>query len=213
LIEVQFANLQSASTLANVGLCTSDISRVAMSPLLLVATMVVVQLAAAATIAEQPSQITDEELKSINKVNDLDTKESFRCGLFFPPEVAGELPIAPLYIFNASFPAPECPTQEAERFVQFCHSIWTKILKFIVYTNPSLVQERADKGVRLGDDICRLVKEKVKAPFVGAKSRKFPRGLQVGMYTNGCGSSSWVDTGDRHPERVCCSRGKLAECP
>ena len=45
-----------------------------MSPLLLVATMVVVQLAAAATIAEQPSQITDEELKSINKVNDLDTK-------------------------------------------------------------------------------------------------------------------------------------------
>ena len=56
-------------------LCSaSDISRVAMSPLLLVATMVVVQLAAAATIAEQPSQITDEELKSINKVNDLDTK-------------------------------------------------------------------------------------------------------------------------------------------
>ena len=52
----------------------SDISRVAMSPLLLVATMVVVQLVAAATIAEQPSQITDEELKSINKVNDLDTK-------------------------------------------------------------------------------------------------------------------------------------------
>ena len=123
-------------------LCSaSDISRVAMSPLLLVATLVVVQLAAAATIAEQPSQITDEELKSINKVNDLDTKwvtimynvilmlgsplsrESFRCGLFFPPEVAGELPIAPLYIFNASFPAPECPTQEAERFVQFCHSI------------------------------------------------------------------------------------------
>ena len=37
--------------------------------------------------------------------------------------------------------------------------------------------------------------------------------VQVGMYTNGCGSSSWVDTGDRHPERVCCSRGKLAECP
>ena len=51
------------------------------------------------------------------------SRESFRCGLFFPPEVDGELPIAPLYIFNASFPAPECPTQEAERFVQFCHSI------------------------------------------------------------------------------------------
>ena len=59
----------------NTLLCSaSDISRVAMSPLLLVATLVVVQLAAAATIAEQPSQITDEELKSINKVNDLDTK-------------------------------------------------------------------------------------------------------------------------------------------
>ena len=62
-------------TMLHTLLCSaSDISRVAMSPLLLVATMVVVQLAAAATIAEQPSQITDEELKSINKVNDLDTK-------------------------------------------------------------------------------------------------------------------------------------------
>ena len=51
----------------------SDISRVAMSPLLLVATVLVVELAAAA-VTDQPSQITDEELKSINKVNDLDTK-------------------------------------------------------------------------------------------------------------------------------------------
>ena len=51
----------------------SDISRVAMSPLLLVATVLVVEQAAAA-VTDQPSQITDEELKSINKVNDLDTK-------------------------------------------------------------------------------------------------------------------------------------------
>ena len=141
----------------------SDISRVAMSPLLLVATVLVVELAAAAAaVTDQPSQITDEELKSINKVNDLDTKwvtiiciglkkavhyypsrESFRCGLFFPPEAAGELPIAPLYIFNASFPAPECPTQEAERFVQFCHSIVSTALK------PELAAEIARAAGRV----------------------------------------------------------------
>ena len=49
--------------------------------------------------------------------------EAFRCGLFFPPEVEGELPIAPLYIFNASFPASECPTENTDRFYSFCHSI------------------------------------------------------------------------------------------
>ena len=55
--------------------------------------------------------------------------EAFRCGLFFPPEVEGELPIAPLYIFNASFPATECPTENTERFNSFCHSIVRKTIR------------------------------------------------------------------------------------
>ena len=93
---------------------------------------------------EQPSEIRDEDLKSINTANDLDLKcvnnkelnaltiaysEAFRCGLFFPPEVGSELPIAPLYIFNASFPASECPTQDSQRFVNFCHSIVRNMLQ------------------------------------------------------------------------------------
>merc|ERR1712018_107462 len=161
----------------------------------------------------QQKEITDEQLKLINTANDLDLKKAFRCGLFFPPELEGQLPIAPLFIFNASFPADECPTDDSERFIGFCHSIWKKILKYIVYTNPSLKKDRAAKGVTLGDDICGVVKNKVKAPFVGKKSRKFPKGLQIGMYTNSCGSDAWLDTQDRHPQRICCSKGKLADCP
>jgi len=162
---------------------------------------------------EQPSEIRDEDLKSINTANDLDLNEAFRCGLFFPPEVGSELPIAPLYIFNASFPARECPTQDSQRFVNFCHSIWTKILKFIVYNGPSIKKERTEAGDTMGDDICGLIKDKVKAPFVGRRSKKFPNGLQIGMYTNSCGSDKWVDTLDRHPERICCAKGRHTECP
>merc|ERR1712110_589493 len=163
---------------------------------------------------EQPAEISDEELKSINKANDLSLNEAFRCGLFFPPEVEGELPIAPLYIFNASFPATECPTENTDRFNSFCHSIWTKILKYIVYTGPSIKKGKNKiEGHTMGDDICGLVKEKVKAPFVGRRSKKFPKGLQIGMYSNACGTDKWEDTKDRHPERICCAKGRHAECP
>ena len=69
--------------------------------------------------------------------------EAFRCGLFFPPEVEGELPIAPLYIFNASFPASECPTENTDRFNSFCHSIVRKtIRKSILYLKGTLTDKR-----------------------------------------------------------------------
>merc|ERR1712029_383485 len=135
----------------------------------------------ACTAWAQQKEITDEQLKQINTANNLDLKKAFRCGPFFPPEIEGQLPIAPLFIFNSSFPADECPTEDSDRFIGFCHSIWKKILKYVVYTNPSLKKEKAAKGVTLGDDICGVVKNKVKAPFVGKKSRKFPKGLQIGM--------------------------------
>ena len=75
-----------------------------------------------------------------------------------------------------------------------------------------------------------MVKDKVKAPFVGRRSKKFPKGLQVcnssfmkydqalifpqiGMYSNACGTDKWEDTKDRHPERICCAKGRHTECP
>merc|ERR1712110_1166708 len=117
-------------------------------------------------------------------------------------------------IFKASFPATECPTENTDRFNSFCHSIWTKILKYIVYTGPSIKKGKNKiEGHTMGDDICGLVKEKVKAPFVGRRSKKFPKGLQIGMYSNACGTDKWEDTKDRHPERICCAKGRHAECP
>merc|ERR1712029_699378 len=82
----------------------------------------------ACTAWAQQKEITDEQLKLINTANNLDLNQAFRCGLFFPPEVEGQLPIAPLFIFNASFPAEECPTDDSERFIGFCHSIVSTIM-------------------------------------------------------------------------------------
>ena len=179
----------------------SDISRVAMSPLLLVATVLVVELAAAA-VTDQPSQITDEELKSINKVNDLDTKWVTIICIGLKKAVHAlsfqrVLPLRPLLPARGCRGAAHRPPLHLQRLLprprvshagggavrpvlplhrEYCVKAgagggdsegrgscvslvsclqWTKILKFIVYTNPSLVQERADQGVRLGDDICR----------------------------------------------------------
>merc|ERR1712106_754713 len=159
----------------------------------------------------QKTEITDEDLANIHKPTGLDLKSAFRCGLFFPSETE-KLPVAPLFIFNASWPAQECPTDDETRYLGFCNSLWSKILKHIVYTNPSLKKERADKGISLGDDICALVKKNVKAPFVGPKSRKFPNGLGIGMYSNSCGRTKWVDTKDRHPDNICCRNGKHTKC-
>merc|ERR1711874_24698 len=159
------------------------------------------------------TEISDEELHAIHNVSDVPKDKALRCGLFFPSEVAGDLPIAALFIFNRTFPADECPTDNQERFIDFCQSVWQKILKYVVYTNPSLNKERADKGITIGDDICGLIKKKVRAPFVGPKSKKFPDGLKIGMYANSCGNDKWTDTLDRHPMRVCCRHGKYKECP
>merc|ERR1711970_769780 len=123
-------------------------------------------------VKSQKKEISDEELHNIHKPTGLDLKSAFRCGLFFPSE-SEKLPVAPLFIFNSSWPAPECPNGDQSRYVGFCTSLWNKILKYIVYTNPSIKKERA--------------------PFVGPKSKKFPSGLEIGMYTNYCGNTNWVD--------------------
>jgi len=170
-------------------------------------------LASAMAEPQNPTEITDDELKAIHVPTGLDLKKAFRCGLFFPSENPKELPIAPLFIFNASWPAEECPTDDETRYDGFCVSLWDKILEYIVYTNPSLKKERAERGITLGDDICGLVKKKVKAPYVGPKSKKFPKGLKIGMYSNSCGRTKWTDTSRRHPKRVCCKNGVHIPCP
>ena len=57
------------------------------------------------------------------------SRTSFRCGMFFPdpsdadPRNPKLLPVGPLFIFNASWPAPECSQGGSIRFNQFCDSI------------------------------------------------------------------------------------------
>ena len=43
----------------------------------------------------------------------------------------------------------------------------------------SLNTERKNEGFSVGDDICRHLKNKVKAPYAGKNSIKFPKGVEV----------------------------------
>ena len=43
--------------------------------------------------------------------------------------------------------------------------------------------------------ILRYIKRDIKAPFVGGKrSKKFPDGLKISMFTNACGDELWTNT-------------------
>ena len=89
---------------------------------------------------QKNNEITNEELRNLNKPTGLDLKweyagiifllykpilrTAFRCGLFFPDPVdAAALPIAPLLIFNSTWAADECPSADTERYSMFCDSI------------------------------------------------------------------------------------------
>ena len=67
-----------------------------------------------------------------------------------------------------------------------------------------------------GDVDCdhyRYIKEKVKAPFVGGRrSKKFPTGLDIAMYSNACGDKIWTNAGEVHSEKLCCVAGKHVDC-
>ena len=81
------------------------------------------------------------------------------------------------------------------------------------YSTPSLFPRNRKAGLSIGDDVCRILKNRVKAPFVGVpKSRKFKKGLNIAMYSNSCGMADWTETGRVHRERVCCSRGRFTQC-
>ena len=69
-------------------------------------------------------KISADQLTNIHKQSGLDKSVAFRCGLFFPdPKNDNGLPIAPLFIFNSSWTAPECPNGGQDRFTRFCDSI------------------------------------------------------------------------------------------
>ena len=62
--------------------------------------------------------------------------------------------------------------------------------------DPSIKKENRDKGSTIGNDICGFLKIKVKAPFVGGKkSKKFPEGLKIAMFSNACGDTTWKNSG------------------
>jgi len=166
--------------------------------------------------SSRAQEITDEQIKALHKPTGLALKESYRCGLFFPNPDSTDLskllpkPVAPLFIFNATWEAPECldGKPDIDRYKKFCKSIWEKIMKKLKLKleTPSLRKE-AEKGETIGDDICQHLDKKVKARFVGIPGltkQKFPNGLEWGMYANGCGEVDWHYSGIKHTEKVCC---------
>lgn len=155
-----------------------------------------------------------DELKILNKESNLDLSKAFRCGMFFPdPKDANALPISPLLIFNATWPAEECPNPDTERHNSFCDEIFSKFTTTLSLSDLSIRKERRAKGVTIGDDVCGFLRTDVKAPFVGPKSKKFPKGLEIGMFSSACGSKEkWHFTGLTHGEKVCCRAGKYIPC-
>jgi len=166
-------------------------------------------------------EVTEETLSNINVPTEgLALSNAFRCGLFFPDPKdptadRTALPILNLYIFNATFNATdECTAGEPnhKRYNDFCAAVWDKGSKGLVLTSGSLNKKRAADGVTVGDDICNWMKTEGKTPFVGQNSKKFPKGLEFGMYSNSCGDPRWKWSGRVHPQTVCCAKGKHTEC-
>merc|ERR1719468_296288 len=166
-------------------------------------------------MAQLPSKISADDLRDVHKASTLDKNVAFRCGLFFPnPKDDNAKPVAPLFVFNNSWSAPECPNGgDADRYSKFCTSIVKPISERLVLKDKSLYRPHAEAGLSIGDDICGVLKNKVNAPFVGPpKSKKFPNGIKFGMYYNQCGEKKWNDAGFRHYETVCCENGKYKTC-
>jgi len=172
----------------------------------------------------EDEEITDEQIKALGKPTGLKLEESYRCGLFFPNPESKDIfalkpkPIAPLFIFNATWEAPEClegrTEEDMETYKSFCKSIWEKIMKKLKLKleTPS-IRKQAENGETIGDDICEHLDNKVKARFVGIpglKKQKFPNGLEWGMYANACGEVDWHYSGTKHDEKVCC-KGRPTE--
>jgi len=88
--------------------------------------------------------------------------------------------------------------------------------KYNFYNHKELVNNYQIRlgadGISIGDDICNWVKTEGKTPFVGKNSKKFPNGLEFGMYSNSCGNKLWDWAGRIHHEIVCCAKGLHTPC-
>ncbi|XP_023341276.1 uncharacterized protein LOC111711219 isoform X2 [Eurytemora carolleeae] len=176
--------------------------------------VILLTLAVALAAPQDDEEGLAEDLKELNKVGDTPLESALRCGFFYANEY-GKPPIERMFIFNATWSADECPTEESvPRWIEFCSNLYKKLEGRLVYENPSIDPKRAKKGVRIGDDICGLLNDRYKVPFVGRKqnSKRYPDGVKIGMYANGCGNVDWIDTGLRHPMPVCCIKGKYDPC-
>merc|ERR1711876_157294 len=141
----------------------------------------VLQLAALASGAPQTPDKTQELDDAENLVRELN--------------VTG-LPVSPLLIFNSSWPAPECGAggPDYDKYNQHCNGLFARFSGTLSLSDPSIRTINRDKGLSIGDDICRFIKDKIKAPFVGGKSKKFPDGLQIAMFSNACGDEEWTNS-------------------
>merc|ERR1712240_153343 len=165
------------------------------------------------------TEVTDEQLRNIQKPTGLDLEVSFRCGAFYfdpkqPPPEEGGLPAHPLVILNATFDASsECPDGNYDRYTTFCQSVWDKVRASVTnLRSPSFSKKRAAEGYTIGRDICEHLKNRLHAPFVGKNSKKFPEGVEFGFYTNACGHEKWTYVGRKHDEKVCCAAAQYQEC-
>jgi len=184
---------------------------------LLIASAVVAVIAGAA-IDNDKEDVLDkaqQRLKDLAKTTKLDREVSFRCGMFFPdPKNPDGLPVSPLLVFNSSWPAEECSTApDYDRYSIFCKNLFSQFSNKLSLKDPSIRKENRDKGSTIGNDICGFLKRNVKAPFVGGKkSKKFPEGLEISMFSNACGDETWKNSGYHHNEKVCCRAAKYIPC-
>jgi len=169
-------------------------------------------------ISKDKTEVLDEAESLVLKLSEtskLDRKVAFRCGMFFPdPKDPSALPVSPLLIFNASWPAEECSTSgpDYEKYNNHCSGLFGKFSNTLSLSDPSIRSKNREKGSTIGNDICRYVKKEVKAPFVGGKSKKFPDGLKIGMFSNACGDETWQNSGKYHSETLCCKGGNYYNC-
>merc|ERR1712227_1057905 len=156
---------------------------------------------------ENDRETANNLLGQLTTASVLDKKVSFRCGAFFPnPKNPAALPVSPFIIFNTSWPAEECSTTgpDYDRYNSFCANIMNQFTGLLSLEGPSLKKDRRAEGFSIGDDICQFLKVNVKAPFVGKRSKKFPEGLNIGMFSNACGDKTWTNSENDYGDRICC---------
>merc|ERR1711983_221145 len=109
--------------------------------ILLAALALVVSVSAAAVDKEKELDAAQDLIINLNKVSTLDRKLAYRCGMFFPdPKDPKALPVSPLLVFNASWPAEECSTTgpDYDKYNTFCGNLFGKFSNKLSLSDPSI---------------------------------------------------------------------------